>query len=163
MKGLIVYSLVKITRLYDYTWQTYFWRNSQGAQRLVGFFLDCAFNSDAHWLGRRTLITWCVCTQNVFLDQGSIQQRNYKCTLQIGPLPLRVHTNLNSIKVFASSHYKPPTCIYNGILWNSSGNFTSALCNSSYYRVEPAVQRFSCESEAFGYRFEEKVFMYQVF
>ena len=29
--------------------------------------------------------------------------------------------------------------------------------------VEPAVQRFSCESEAFGYRFEEKVFMYQVF
>ena len=30
--------------IYDYqTWQTRFWRNSRGAQRFVGFFLDCAF------------------------------------------------------------------------------------------------------------------------
>ena len=34
----LVYSKVKITRLYDYqTWQTHFMRNSQGAQRSVGF------------------------------------------------------------------------------------------------------------------------------
>ena len=36
---MFVYSIVKITRLYDYrTWQTHFLRNSRGAQRFVGFF-----------------------------------------------------------------------------------------------------------------------------
>ena len=34
-----VYSVVKITRLYDYqTQQTRFWRTSRGVQRLMGFF-----------------------------------------------------------------------------------------------------------------------------
>ena len=32
---------------------------------------------------------------------------------------VQVHTNLNSIKVFASSRYKPLTCSFNGILLNS--------------------------------------------
>ena len=31
----------------------------------------------------------------------------------------QVHTNLNPLKVFTSSSYKPPTCTYNGILLNS--------------------------------------------
>ena len=31
----------------------------------------------------------------------------------------QVHTNLNPLKVFTSSSYKPLTCTYNGILWNS--------------------------------------------
>ena len=39
-----VYPVVKIITFYDYqTWPTQFLRNAQGAQRFVGFFLDCAF------------------------------------------------------------------------------------------------------------------------
>ena len=50
-----VYSIVKITRLYDYqTWQT---RGEMGAQRFVGFFLSMCFSA-ADWLGRQTSITW---------------------------------------------------------------------------------------------------------
>ena len=43
--GRLIYSIVKITKLYDYqTWQTHFWINLRSAQRYVGFFfLDCAF------------------------------------------------------------------------------------------------------------------------
>ena len=51
-----VYSLVKITRLTDYqTWRTH----SRGAQRHVGFFLDCAL---------RMLIGWA----DKFRSHGSI-------------------------------------------------------------------------------------------
>ena len=47
-----VYSIVKITRLYDYqTWQTRFWRN------LLELFSWLCF-SDADWLRRQTPITW---------------------------------------------------------------------------------------------------------
>ena len=47
-----VYSTVKITRLHDYqTWQTHFSRNSRGAQRFVGFFLDCVFRMLIGWAG----------------------------------------------------------------------------------------------------------------
>ena len=49
-----VYSLVKITRLYDYqTWQTHLLRNSEVAQGFVGFFLWLCF-SDADWISRQT-------------------------------------------------------------------------------------------------------------
>ena len=41
--------------------------------------------------------------------------KKYKCTLQVGPLFLQIHTNLNPLKVFTSS----PTCTYNGILLDS--------------------------------------------
>ena len=30
---------------------TFFWRNSRGVQRLVGFFLDCAFRRLIGWAG----------------------------------------------------------------------------------------------------------------
>ena len=48
-----VYSVVKITRLYDYqTWKTRFWRNSRGAQRFVGFvFLTVLYGC---WLAEQT-------------------------------------------------------------------------------------------------------------
>ena len=42
--------------------------------------------------------------------------KKYKCNLQVGPLFLQIPTNLNPLKVFTSSRYKPPTCSYNGIL-----------------------------------------------
>ena len=46
------YSIVKITRFYDYqTWQKQFWINSWGL-----FFLIVL--SDTDWLGRQTAITW---------------------------------------------------------------------------------------------------------
>ena len=55
-----LYSIAKITRLYDYqTWKTHFWRNSQCAQRFVGFFLACAFKMLIGWTGK--LITWIQC------------------------------------------------------------------------------------------------------
>ena len=45
-----VYSIVKIKRLNDYqTWPTHFCRNSQIAQRIVGFFLDCDFGMLIGW------------------------------------------------------------------------------------------------------------------
>ena len=48
-----LYSTVSITRLYDYqTWQTQFVRNSRGAQRFVGFFLDCGFRALIGWAGK---------------------------------------------------------------------------------------------------------------
>ena len=54
-----VHSRVKITRLYEYdyqTWQTNFPRNSQGVQRFVGFFFLVVLFAD--WLGRQTPIRW---------------------------------------------------------------------------------------------------------
>ena len=45
----------------------------------------------------------------------------------------QVHTNLNPLKVFTSSSYKPPTCTYNGILLNSiftSWIFPMCISNS---------------------------------
>ena len=50
-----------------------------------------------------------------------------KYTLQVEPLLWQVHTNLNLVKVFTSSSYKPPTCITNGTSWHlifTSWNFT---------------------------------------
>ena len=45
-----VYSIVKITTLYEcQTLQTSFMRNSQGVQRFVGIFLDCAFRMLIGW------------------------------------------------------------------------------------------------------------------
>ena len=39
--------------------------------------------------------------------------KKYKLSvLQVRPLFLQVETNLNSVKVFTSSCYKPPTCTY---------------------------------------------------
>ena len=47
-----MYYTVKIIRFYDYqTWPTHL-RDSQGAQRFVGFFLDCAFRMLIGWAGR---------------------------------------------------------------------------------------------------------------
>ena len=48
---------------------------------------------------------------------------------------LQVHTNLNSIKFFASSRYKPPTCTYT----------QSILLNSKLYMRTPAiVNMYAC-------------------
>ena len=53
-----VYSVVKITWLYDYQkWRTHFSRNSRGAQRFMVFFSWLCFR-DADWLGGQTAITW---------------------------------------------------------------------------------------------------------
>ena len=43
--------IVKLTRFYyDYqTWPTHWFDNSRGAQRLVGFFLDCFFGMLTGW------------------------------------------------------------------------------------------------------------------
>ena len=52
------YSIVKITRLYDYqTWRKHYLISSWGAQRFVGLFSWLCV-SDADWLGRQTPITW---------------------------------------------------------------------------------------------------------
>ena len=53
------YSIVKITRLYNYqTWQTHFWRNSWCEVRkgLWSFSLLCF--SGADWLSREAPVTW---------------------------------------------------------------------------------------------------------
>ena len=58
-----VYSIVKITRLYDYqTWNS---RNSRGAQRFVGFFLNYAF---------RMLIGWATNSDNT--SSGHIENKH---------------------------------------------------------------------------------------
>ena len=67
----------RVCGLYDYqTWKIHFWRNSRGAQRVVGFFLDCA-----DWLSRQTplwvltsLINWIVFFSSQQLRE--IQQSN---------------------------------------------------------------------------------------
>ena len=49
---MFIYSIVKITRLNDYqTRQTHLLRNSRGAQRYVGFFLNVLFD---RWLAGQT-------------------------------------------------------------------------------------------------------------
>ena len=49
---MFVYSIVKITRLYDFqTRETHFLRSSQGAQRHMSFFLDCALCMLIDWAG----------------------------------------------------------------------------------------------------------------
>ena len=63
MRKAFFKSIVKVTRLYDYqTWPTHFLRNSRGAQRYVGFFLNCAF---------RTLIGWA----NKLRSRGSYRRQ----------------------------------------------------------------------------------------
>ena len=53
--GRLIYSIVKITRLYDYqTWQTHFWINLRSAQRYVGFFFLIVLSGCCHWLGRNS-------------------------------------------------------------------------------------------------------------
>ena len=52
-----VYSIVTVTRFLDYEAWHICLRNSQGAQRYMGFFSSLCF-SDADWLDRQTLITW---------------------------------------------------------------------------------------------------------
>ena len=79
---MFVYSIVTITRLYDYqTWQTRFWRNSRGAQRLMGFFLDCF--SDADWLRRQTRETPAnkeqVCITPLISSSGIDGYQRQKC------------------------------------------------------------------------------------
>ena len=66
-------------------------------------------------------------------SRGQFNKETYKCTLQVGPLFLEVHTNLNPLKVFTSSCSKPPTCSYNGILWNSI--FTSNVTLQIWHKV----------------------------
>ena len=68
-----VYSIVKITRLYDYqTWRTHL-INVRGAQRYVGFFLDCAF---------RMLIGW----EDELPSRGSYYSYTYTYTYSFVPL-----------------------------------------------------------------------------
>ena len=74
-----VYSVVKITRLYDYqTWQTRFWRNSRGAQRLMGlFFLDCAFRMLIDWAGKLRSHVWLLlCVTHSLMDKGTWETLN---------------------------------------------------------------------------------------
>ena len=55
--AMFIYSIVKITRLYDYqTWQTHLLRNVRCA-KVCGVF-SWLFFSVADWLGRQTPITW---------------------------------------------------------------------------------------------------------
>ena len=42
------------------------------------------------------------CTHKLYLP-GANSIKKYMCTLQVGPLFLQIHTNLNPLKVFTSS------------------------------------------------------------
>ena len=107
-------------------------------------------------LGNNQLILISVQEKQIY-NLRPTQERNVKCTLQVGPLFPQIHTNLNSLEVFTSSCYKPPTTYqpptnhlpttyqpptnhlpttywpptdHNGDLWNSiftSQNFTCIL------------------------------------
>ena len=46
-----------------------------------------------------------VCSvDQIHADPGVNSIKKHKCTLQVGPLFLQIHTNLNPLKVFTSSH-----------------------------------------------------------
>ena len=43
--------------------------------------------------------------QLLWMKQPGVNSiKKYKCTLQVGPLFLQIHTNLNPLRVFTSSH-----------------------------------------------------------
>ena len=78
-----VYSIVKITRLYDYqTWQTHFWRNSRGAQRFVGFFLDCAFRMLIGWTGEHRSRATLVIIETALLSPYEVHESSLTCDLR---------------------------------------------------------------------------------
>ena len=52
-KGLFQYSIVKITRLYDYqTWRTHLLDEFIRCAKVCGLFLDCAFRMLIGWAGK---------------------------------------------------------------------------------------------------------------